>query len=75
MLTSDFRVNGKVVEFGLVLPDGRRLPIDSKWTALAELEALDAATDPVVRVISARAPSRSRCCYGPRRSRSTSTRR
>ena len=30
MLTSDFRVNGKVVEFGLVLPDGRRLPIDSK---------------------------------------------
>jgi DNA recombination protein RmuC len=49
MLTSDFRVNGKVVEFGLVLPDGRRLPIDSKWTALAELEALEAATDPLER--------------------------
>ena len=59
MLTSDFRVNGKVVEFGLVLPDGRRLPIDSKWTALAELEALEAATDPV-GAIGAPAPSRSR---------------
>ena len=46
MLVTDFRVGGKVVEFGLLLPDGRRLPIDSKWTALAELEALDAAKDP-----------------------------
>src|SRR4249920_42731 len=34
MLVTDFRVNGKVVEFGLLLPDGRRLPIDSKWTAV-----------------------------------------
>lgn len=55
MLTSDFRVNGKVVEFGLVLPDGRRMPIDSKWAALAELEALEAATDPVERDACARA--------------------
>ena len=39
MLVTDFRVGGKVVEFGLLLPDGRRLPIDSKWTAVAELEA------------------------------------
>ena len=55
MLTNDLRVNGKVVEFGLVLPDGRRLPIDSKWTALAELEALEAATDPIDRDARARA--------------------
>jgi DNA anti-recombination protein RmuC len=55
MLVTDFRVNGKVVEFGLRLPDGRRLPIDSKWTALAELEALDAATDAVMRDACARA--------------------
>jgi hypothetical protein len=55
MLTTDFRVNGKVVEFGLILPDGRRLPIDSKWTALAELEALEAAEDPEVRQACARA--------------------
>ncbi|MEA2521321.1 MAG: recombination protein RmuC, partial [Actinomycetota bacterium] len=47
MLVTDFRVGGKVVEFGLLLPDGRRLPIDSKWTALAELEALEAAVSPV----------------------------
>ena len=46
MLVTDFRVGGKVVEFGLLLPDGRRLPIDSKWTALAELEALEAAEAP-----------------------------
>jgi DNA recombination protein RmuC len=43
MLVSDLRVNGKVVEFALVLPDGRRLPIDSKWPAAAELQALEAA--------------------------------
>ena len=45
MLVTDFRVNGKVVEFGLLLPDGRRLPVDSKWTAVAELEALEAADE------------------------------
>jgi RmuC family protein len=58
MLTSDVRVNGKVVEFGLVLPDGRRLPIDSKWTAVADLEALEAADDPVRRDECARAVER-----------------
>jgi hypothetical protein len=58
MLTSDVRVNGKVVEFALVLPDGRRLPVDSKWTALAELEALEAADDPVRRDACARAVER-----------------
>ena len=54
MLATDFRVGGKVVEFGLVLPDGRRLPIDSKWTGLAELEALEAAATPVDREACAR---------------------
>ena len=58
MLCTDFRVNGKVVEFGLLLPDGRRLPIDSKWTALAELEALEAAEDPLERDRCARAVER-----------------
>ncbi|HEY7762073.1 MAG TPA: DNA recombination protein RmuC [Actinomycetota bacterium] len=55
MLVTDFRVGGKVVEFGLLMSDGRRLPIDSKWTALAELEALEAATDGVERAACARA--------------------
>ncbi|MGZ4131612.1 MAG: DNA recombination protein RmuC [Actinomycetota bacterium] len=58
MLCTDFRVNGKVVEFGLLLPDGRRLPIDSKWTALAELEALEAAEDTLERDRCARAVER-----------------
>jgi DNA anti-recombination protein RmuC len=49
MLVTDLRVGGKVVEFGLELPDGRRLPIDSKWAAVAELEALEAATEPAER--------------------------
>jgi DNA anti-recombination protein RmuC len=47
MLVTDMRVGGKVVEFGLLLPDGRRLPVDSKWTAPAELAALDSAADPL----------------------------
>jgi hypothetical protein len=55
MLATDFRVGGKVVEFGLVLPDGRRLPIDSKWTGLAELEALEAAHTAIEREACARA--------------------
>jgi DNA anti-recombination protein RmuC len=54
MLVTDLRVNGKVVEFGLELPDGRRLPVDSKWTAVAELEALEAADDPAERELRAR---------------------
>ena len=41
MLERDFRVNGRVVEFALVLPDGKRLPIDSKWSAERELQLLD----------------------------------
>src|SRR5439155_18298293 len=46
MLVRDFRVNGRVVEFGLVLPDGRRLPVDSKWPAERELLLLAEAADP-----------------------------
>jgi hypothetical protein len=54
MLVTDFRVNGRVVEYGLALPDGRTLPIDSKLAALRELEALEAATDPATRDAAAR---------------------
>jgi DNA recombination protein RmuC len=54
MLVSDFRVNGKVVEYGLELPDGRRLPVDSKWSAVRELEELEAATEGPVREARAR---------------------
>src|SRR5438309_5497252 len=54
MLVTEFRVNGKVVEFGLALPDGRRLPIDSKWPAIREIEELEAAADPAARESAAR---------------------
>lgn len=54
MVLRDFRVNGRTVEFALVLPDGRRLPVDSKWVALAEVEALEAEEDPAVRETWAR---------------------
>jgi hypothetical protein len=49
MLDVNFRVNGRVVEFGLVLPDGRRLPVDSKWSAERELLLLAEASDAAER--------------------------
>jgi hypothetical protein len=49
LLVRDFRVNGRIVEFGLVLPDGRRLPIDSKWSAERELESLADCSEPIER--------------------------
>lgn len=45
MLVRDFSVSGRRVEFALVLPDGRRLPVDSKWTAVRELEELEAESN------------------------------
>jgi len=41
MIESNFNVGGKQVEFALILPNDKRLPIDSKWPAgnlLSELE-------------------------------------
>ena len=58
MLASDFRVNGKVVEYSLLLPDGRRLPVDSKWSGDLELAALEAATDDAERETLARTVER-----------------
>jgi hypothetical protein len=49
LLERDFRVNGRVVEFALVMADGRRLPIDSKWPAEREISLLDQVTDPQER--------------------------
>lgn len=45
LLDTDFSINGKTVEFALRLPDGRHLPVDSKWSADAELERLEASED------------------------------
>lgn len=45
----DFRVGNKVVEFGLRLPNGLVLPIDSKWPATSLTEEFQNTTDPAVR--------------------------
>jgi len=45
----DFKVGGKVVEFALVLPNQKRLPIDSKFPAVQLLEQLGKETDPQLR--------------------------
>ncbi len=42
-------INNKPVEFALRLPQGRVLPIDSKWPALAALEQLQESDDPALR--------------------------
>jgi DNA anti-recombination protein RmuC len=45
MLERDFKVGGKTVEFALVLPNSKRLPLDSKWAAADLLEKLEKETD------------------------------
>lgn len=40
MIDQDFHVSGKTVEYALVLPNGKRLAIDSKWVGGALLERL-----------------------------------
>jgi len=45
MVVTDLRIRGKVVEFALVLADGRYLPIDSKWPAVDLLSGLENIQD------------------------------
>jgi DNA recombination protein RmuC len=42
----DFRVGNRTVEFGLVLPNGLIMPIDSKWPATDLLEQFSTCQDP-----------------------------
>jgi uncharacterized protein YoxC len=47
MIDRDFRVaGGKVVEYAVILPNGKRLPVDSKWSGVEALERIDKETDP-----------------------------
>ena len=46
MIETNFQVRGKVVEFALILPNGKRLPIDSKWVAGRLILDLEKETDP-----------------------------
>ncbi len=49
MIRRNVWVNGKVVEFGLHLPGGKLLAIDSKWTSSAALEELGRPDVPPAR--------------------------
>ncbi len=49
LLETNAAFGGRVVEYALRLPGGRLLPIDSKWTSVAELERLETADDPEER--------------------------
>ncbi len=46
LLETNAAFGGRVVEYAVRLPDGRLLPVDSKWTSAADLEALEGADDP-----------------------------
>jgi len=49
MISPNFRVRGKVVEFSLVLPNGKKIPIDSKWPAGTLVLSLEKEKDPQKR--------------------------
>jgi DNA recombination protein RmuC len=49
MIETNFTVAGKTVEFALVLPNNKRLPIDSKWPAGEMLLELEKETSPQKR--------------------------
>lgn len=46
---TQFKVSGKPVEFALILPNKKRLPIDSKWPAVKELEQYSLEENEAVR--------------------------
>jgi DNA recombination protein RmuC len=45
LLETNAPFGGRVVEYALRLPGGRLLPVDSKWTSVAEVERLEATDD------------------------------
>jgi DNA recombination protein RmuC len=52
MIDMNFRVNGKVVEYALILANGKRLPIDSKWPSPELLDRLaEAMSDPAQEAV------------------------
>jgi DNA recombination protein RmuC len=49
LLETNAAFGGRVVEYAVRLPGGRLLPIDSKWTSVAEIERLAEDEDPEAR--------------------------
>jgi hypothetical protein len=46
MIDRDFRVGGKVVEYAIVLPNKKRLPVDSKWSGTEAVDRIRKEVDP-----------------------------
>ena len=46
MIERNAAFGGRVVEYALRLPGAKLLPVDSKWTGVAELERLETTDDP-----------------------------
>lgn len=46
MIDRDFRVGGKVVEYAIVLPNKKRLPVDSKWSGIEAVDRILKESDP-----------------------------
>jgi DNA recombination protein RmuC len=49
LLETNAAFGGRVVEYALRLPDGRLLPVDSKWTSAESLDRLETTDDPAQR--------------------------
>lgn len=49
IVETNFKVSGHPVEYALVLADGKRVPIDSKWTRPELVESLDLEAEPAKR--------------------------
>lgn len=49
IIEANFKIRGKQVEYAMILADGKRIPIDSKWTRPELVESLDVETDATKR--------------------------
>ncbi len=49
IIETNFKVKGHSVEYAMVLADGKRVPIDSKWIRPELIESLDLEADPARR--------------------------
>jgi hypothetical protein len=46
MIDRDFRIGGKVVEYAIILPNKKRLPVDSKWSGVEAVDRIRKESDP-----------------------------
>ena len=49
IIETNYKVNGHIVEYALILADGKRVPIDSKWSAVELIDSLESETDAEAR--------------------------